>query len=448
MKTYSELRKEYPYFYYKSYEINKNPDYIELIFHFSIENLASFSPRWVFPTGEIPLDNSDPNFEAMVFSLGLAELVSYWKITCSPNVVIEAGSLSEKQVRWWKKLCFNGLGEFFYLNNIDADPESFMNITSKGSPIETTASSRPLYGNLIPVGGGKDSAVSMEILRSFKSENRPYIINPRGATTESVAAAGYDGRAVTVKRTLDKEMLRLNSEGYLNGHTPFSAIVAFSSVIAAYLSSLKYVVLSNESSANESTVQGSAVNHQYSKSFEFEKDFNSYEKEFIKSGVYYFSLLRPLSEYQIAKYFSRLKKYHPVFRSCNRGSKENIWCGSCSKCLFVWLILSPFLTFDELTEIFGRDMANDKDLIPTLEKLVGLSPEKPFECVGSRAEVNFAICAAIKKADKLPLLYEYYKSAPLYGEYSSQPNPYDTYYDKNNLLPDKFREALERECFQ
>lgn len=447
MKTYSELRERYRAFHYKSYEINKNSDNIELIFHFSIENLTSFSPRWVFPVGEMTVDASDANFETMVFNLGLAELVSYWKITCSPRVFIEAGSLSEKQIAWWKKLYFNGLGEFFYLNNINADSASFMSVSSSGSPVEIQPSSRALSGNLIPVGGGKDSSVSMELLRDFKAENRPYIINPRGATTESVLAAGYDGKAVIAKRTLDKEMLRLNSEGFLNGHTPFSATVAFSSLIAAYLSSAKYVVLSNESSANESTVLGSSVNHQYSKSFEFEKDFNSYEKEFIKSGVYYFSLLRPLSEYQIAKYFSRLEKYHPVFRSCNRGSKENIWCAGCSKCLFVWLILSPFLSFDALADIFGRDMANDKDLIPTLEKLVGLSPEKPFECVGSRSEVNFAICEAIKKAEKLPLLYEYYKSTPLYGQYSSLPNPYDAYYDKNNLLPDKFREIIERECF-
>ena len=192
-----------------------------------------------------------------------------------------------------------------------------------------TPSQRFLKGNLIPIGGGKDSNVTMELLKEFSDVNRPYIINPRGATVESVIVGGYEGMELAVKRTLDKEMLRLNKEGYLNGHTPFSAIVAFSSIITAYVNNLKYVVLSNESSANESTVSGSTVNHQYSKSYEFEYDFNTYEKEFIKSGVYYFSLLRPLSEYQIASYFSRLKKYHGVFRSCNKGSHTNIWCADC-----------------------------------------------------------------------------------------------------------------------
>ena len=241
-------------------------------------------------------------------------------------------------------------------------------------------------------------------------------------------------------------MLALNKEGYLNGHTPFSAIVAFSSVITAYVNNLKYVVLSNESSANESTVAGSTVNHQYSKSFEFEQDFNRYEKEYLRSGVYYFSLLRPLSEYQIASYFARLKQYHSVFRSCNKGSHTNVWCADCSKCLFVYLILSPFLSFEELEAIFGRNMGDDENLIPTFNQLIGHeSDEKPFECVGSRDEVNFAICEAIRKNETLPRLFEYYKTTPLYNEYFTKENPYPKFYDKANLIPKGYLDILERE---
>ncbi len=446
MKTFEQLREAHPTFYYKSYEINTLSDKIELVFHFSIENLASFSPRWEIPFGETPVDNSDENFKAMVFSLGLAELVSYWKITCSPTVVIEAGTLDEEQKKWWKKLYFNGLGEFFYINKINTDIDSFMAIVSSDAENEISPSSRPLSGNLVPVGGGKDSSVTLEVLRDFKEENHPYIINSRGATLESAAAAGLSDKSILVKRTLDKEMLRLNSEGYLNGHTPFSAVVAFSSVIAAYLHSLKYVVLSNESSANESTVSDSYVNHQYSKSFEFEEDFHSYEEKYLKSGVYYFSLLRPLAEYEIAALFSKYKKYHPIFKSCNRGSKENIWCAACPKCLFVYIIMSPFLSFEELNAVFGRDMASDSAMIPILCELTGLSPVKPFECVGSRAEVNFALCEAIKKNSSLPLIYEYYKNSPLYEEYSKKENPFGTYFDENNLLPEKFLAKLNKEC--
>ena len=74
---------------------------------------------------------------------------------------------------------------------------------------------------------------------------------------------------------------------------------------------------SNESSANEPSVVGTDINHQYSKSFEFENDFRNYEKEFLKTNIEYFSLLRPLTELQIAMLFSKHKKYHDIFRSCN-----------------------------------------------------------------------------------------------------------------------------------
>ena len=35
----------------------------------------------------------------------------------------------------------------------------------------------PLIGNLIPVGGGKDSAVSLEVLKDEKKKNTCYVIN-------------------------------------------------------------------------------------------------------------------------------------------------------------------------------------------------------------------------------------------------------------------------------
>ncbi|MBR5535429.1 MAG: hypothetical protein IKU60_02140 [Clostridia bacterium] len=445
MKTYSSLRVAHPTFFYKSYEMKAEDGKLHVTYHFEIENLSTFSPTWVFPLGEEAVSLDDCNLKAMVFSLGLAELVSYWKITCSPEVRIECGNLSPMQINWWKKLYFHGLGEFFYLNRINAD-ESFMRISTKGAPASIDQSKRFLSGNLIPVGGGKDSNVTMELLREFKDSNRPYIINPRGATLDSVRVASLSEKTLTAKRTLDCNMLRLNKEGYLNGHTPFSAIVAFSSVITAYINNLKYVVLSNESSANESTVAGSTVNHQYSKSFEFEQDFNRYEKEFLKSGVYYFSLLRPLSEYQIASFFARLKPYHSIFRSCNKGSHTNIWCAECSKCLFVYLILSPFLSFEELEAIFGRNMGDDENLIPIFNQLIGNgTDEKPFECVGSRDEINFALCEAIKKNAVLPALFEYYKTTPLYEDYSKKANPYPKFYDRTNLLPAGYRDIVERE---
>ena len=112
-------------------------------------------------------------------------------------------------------------------------------------------------GVLVPVGGGKDSAVTLELLKGADVPVFAYIINPRGATIHTTESAKLTAdHVISVHRTLDKRMLQLNKEGFLNGHTPFSALVAFSSVIAARMAGLSYIALSNESSANESTVRG------------------------------------------------------------------------------------------------------------------------------------------------------------------------------------------------
>lgn len=455
MKTYEELRKTYKQFIYHGFEIKQEPGKVCLTYDFEIPGLSSFAPSWEIPCNRENLGEDDI-FSNMVFSLGMVELVSYWKIACPKEVVVECAGLSGEQIQWWKSLYFNGLGEFYYTNGIEEKQETFMDIKADGLKWKPGDTKSLVTGResgkgrcLVPVGGGKDSAVSLEILKARGTQDCCYIINPRGATLDCASVAGYkENRVIAVKRTLDKNMLRLNKDGFLNGHTPFSAIVAFSATITAYLHGLTYIVLSNESSANESTVEGSYVNHQYSKSFQFEKDFYEYEKKYLGSGTYYFSLLRPLSEFQIAAFFAGLSPYHGIFKSCNAGSKENIWCGKCSKCLFVWLILSPFLSQERLTEIFGVNMAEDDSMKAYFDQLIGRSKEKPFECVGSRDEINAAIALTIREypeGKELPCLFEYYKNLGLYEKNLPSCEAYFKYYDHKNLLPEEFEKGFMEE---
>ena len=470
MEKYKKYRDAYSQFIYNGYEINEDSEKIDIKYDFEVPGLSGFKPTWSFPK-KSPFSKSSDNkfseddrFKEMVFSLGLVELVSYWKIACPPTVIIKCGNLDDNQKNWWKSLYFNGLGEFYYTNGIEENENDFMDIiidnfealsyknnikTDKYSETETTISD--LKGCLIPIGGGKDSALTLSILKDEKETNYCYIINPRGATIETYKVAGYgEDKVIAAKRTLDKNMLELNKQGYLNGHTPFSAIVAFSATIAAYINGIEYIVLSNESSANESTVEGSYVNHQYSKSFQFEKDFHEYEKKYIESGTYYFSLLRPMSEFQIAEHFAKCTEYHDIFRSCNVGSKEDIWCGHCPKCLFVWLILSPFVSQKRLTEIFGRNMADDKEMELYFSQLIGMEKEKPFECVGSRDEINAAITVTIRdfetginSGDSLPYLFEKYKELGMYDKCLEECEAYFTFFDKEHLIPDKYIKKLE-----
>ena len=375
-KKYLQFRDNYWEFIYESYNYWINESTIDIEFHFIIPGLAEFKPSWTISKKNSSYNEPDAVLDNLVFSLGLVELISYWKTTCSPRVHIRCGKLSEDQIDWWKKLYKKGLGEFFYLNGITVD-DDFMEIFTESNPVkdESLEKEKLVFGNekvLVPIGGGKDSITSLEILADDK-DRYPYIINPRGATidTVNVAKLGEDKRIIA-NRSLDKNMLELNRLGFLNGHTPFSAIVAFSSIIAAYVNGIGFVALSNESSANESTVLETDINHQYSKSYEFELDFINYEDRYIASNVKYFSLLRPLTELKIAQLFARYKEYHRIFRSCNVGSKSNIWCGQCSKCLFVYIILSPFLDQEYMINIFDKDLLDDKNMKEIFEKLVGI----------------------------------------------------------------------------
>ena len=54
-----------------------------------------------------------------------------------------------------------------------------------------------------------------------------------------------------MKRTMDPQLFAMNEEGYYNGHVPISGMIAFVLVTAAYLYDYKYIIMSNEKSANE-----------------------------------------------------------------------------------------------------------------------------------------------------------------------------------------------------
>ena len=392
-----------------------------------------------------------PLIDNLVFHIGMIELISYWKIACPKKVVIKPFALDEEQIRWWKKLYFNGLGEFFYVNGINTSIDEFMQIESDdlktsirperiGVEKSPTNKDALLYEQtLIPVGGGKDSVVTLELLKN-RVPAIPLIINPRGATNECVAAAGFtEGQTAIIKRTLDPTMLKMNAEGYLNGHTPFSALLAFYTILIGFATQSRYIALSNESSANEPTVPDTEINHQYSKSVAFENDFRDYVSKYIDADIQYFSFLRPLNELQIAKLFSRAKDYYKVFKSCNAGSKTDSWCGRCPKCLFTWLALSPYISRNDLTEIFGKDLLSDNNLRPILDQLDGSVEVKPFECVGTVGEVRACVNRILQTDDNL-------KDTILDGIAKTDDMTVDDYiaqYDDDNNLPELFENILK-----
>jgi hypothetical protein len=444
---FSELRTEYNVFTYNSYIYRITEIGLEIEFSFKIDDFIEFNPRIIIPNHKSIDFNriSDNMLSQLVFNIGMVELISYWKAICPKRVVINDYYLSEKQIAFWKKIYYHGLGEFFYLNGISISMDDFMQIEVKENAKKLIIESLDVEESaLIPVGGGKDSVVSLEILKGLKG-NMALIMNPRGASSATANIAGLEQDTVVVKRFLDKKLLKLNEQGFLNGHTPFSALLAFVSVLAAAVTGKKYIALSNESSANESTVVGTMVNHQYSKSLEFEADFREYVRESLTTDIHYFSLLRPLSELQIASIFAKNSSYFNDFRSCNVGSKTNIWCGKCSKCLFTFIILSPFLEPKVLVEIFGNNLLDDSELKLYFDELTGVAELKPFECVGTVDEVNIALCLAMKMYDaELPYLLNIFKESVEKSYCNTIRNTLDlNSIETEHFLEDKFLNILK-----
>lgn len=437
-----EFRKKYDTFIYDKYEISYDEDNMNIKYYFNIPGLTWFYPQIKINKKYIINPNINEDYlNSLVFHIGLIELVSYFKCTCSPNVIIKAGYINEEQIKWMKKLYFNGLGEFLYRNGISVLEEELMHIRCDYKEVNLPKIDYVGEGNLISVGGGKDSCVSLEILK-HEENNSCFIINPKYPSLECSHVAGYsDDEIVMVQRILDRKIVELNNEGFLNGHTPFSSVVAFIAYLCCYLQGKKNIVLSNESSANEATVIGTNINHQYSKTYEFECDFNNYTNKYFGLDIHYFSLLRGISEFQIGKLFANYKSYHSVFKSCNLGSKEKEWhwCCNCPKCLFVYMILSPFLYKEELVNIFGYDLYEKEELLDTFKEILGYSETKPFECVGTYSEARYAVSLLIDKLDRdrLPYLLKYY-----FDNYELELDGRDIlgYNEKNNL--DDYYETL------
>ena len=368
-----------------------------------------------------------PLFRNILWHIGMIELISYWKAACPARVVIRGNQLTEEQVKWWKHVYFQGLGEFFYTNQIQTSFDDFMQVSSDGEVIP--AQSIDLDNSVIvPIGGGKDSVVTLELLRNEMTV-RPFIMNPRGATVECAQVAGF-GREefIEVNRRIDPLLLSLNAEGYLNvqGTAMTAYGLPLNSVKVQLLFQGEKTNLTNldiwsGSSANEPTVAGTDVNHQYSKSYSFEADFRDYVREYISGDFNYFSFLRPLNELQIARIFAENTQYYPVFKSCNAGSKTDIWCCNCPKCLFAFTILSPFIAMDTLVAIFGENLFGKPDMLNYLRELTGLADVKPFECVGTVDEVNAALHLYIEnhKNEQHPLLIDYYIASPLFSANNS-----------------------------
>jgi hypothetical protein len=416
---------QYKNFVFKEYEFDEEDKTLRL--YYSYDGIVEFSETYTFDFEFTEYDGDilDRAIQTLFFIAG----VSYYKAYLAPNIVIDEGQMNKSMADFYSKTYQKGLGEFFYVNKLDPNRLITFPVDQHISGLDKSNQNDSL---LIGIGGGKDSLVSVELLRDSGFDITTWSLGHRSQLEPLIKEIGTTH--LWVEREWDRSLLEHNAKEAYNGHIPISAIFAAVGTVVAILSGNGDVIVSNENSANEADLvyKGIKINHQYSKSLEFEKDYQDYLKDTINTTRYY-SYLRPFSEVYIASLFAKVgfKKYKGVFSSCNRAFTYNsdhmFWCGECAKCAFTFLALTPFIDRNELEEIWGKNLLLDPKLDITYKKLLGIAADKPLDCVGEIKESR----EAMRLAQKIyPELNKYKFDIPKdydYKSFSSHAMPENIY---------------------
>ena len=410
---------KYQQFIFSDYQLDDQKK--QLTLSYKLDDQLSFKEIYTFDfpwSSDMDRSILDRALQSLFFMAG----VSYYKTYLSPQIVIQKGQLDKKGADFFSKTYQKGLGEFFYVNNLD--PNTPINFPTTVSELKPTSPPNG-KGLLIGVGGGKDSLVSVELLRS-QPKVATWSVGHRSQLDPLIKEVSLPH--FWVERTWDRRLLELNGKDAYNGHIPISAIFACVGVIVAILTGYRDVVVSNESSASEPNLvyKGITINHQYSKSLKFEQDFQQFISHNFGDSVRYYSFLRPLTELRISELFAKtaFEKYKAVFTSCNRAfvhsSNSIFWCGECPKCAFTFLALTAFVPREKLEALWnGKNLLLDSALEPTYRQLLGIEGDRPLECVGevkeSRAAMRLAqeIYPELKKYQfELPADYSFRALSP------------------------------------
>ncbi len=343
---------------------------------------------------QLPPGQATAADEALLRLLWLAAAPSYYKAATPPSVAV-VGGLSRPERRLLDALLGPGLGELYFVNGLDPAGPAVEAAERADGPVADLGLDRR---SLVPVGGGKDSCVTIEALQEAGED--PLLASVRRFPVIDAVLSRAGGDAVRVGRTLDPQLLELNGRGARNGHVPVTAFVSLVLCLVAVRAGCDSVVMSNERSASEATRnwRGAAVNHQWSKSLAAEELLAGVLASAVGPQLSWFSLLRPFSELAICRLFAdRGRRFFGDFSSCNAAfrlddsRRVDGWDRDCPKCRFVALALAPWLDRDEVLGIQGGDVLDDLRQVDGLAGLVEAGQPKPFECVGEVAESRVAV---------------------------------------------------------
>lgn len=415
--------KKFSKFYFKSFKFDKNS--LLAKFNYSFDNDVFFTEIIDFSSNLfVTRDNIDSKItNNILFHLHIALWISYYKAFPTNDLIVESWILDDYQIWFWKKFYSNWLGEFLYTNKIS--PNGLFNFINNSNKKYRKEIFKVSDKSLVPVWWWKDSIVSIELLKNAWINFDLFVFWKDDFLKTSTSNISWNN-ILLIKRKISDNLFNLNKLWYYNWHVPITWLIAFVMVTVWYLYNYKYLILSNEISANFSNTLWNYINinHQYSKSLEFEIDFRDYVSKYISDDIKYFSLLRGMYEVKIAEYFSKFwKEYFSKFSSCNNNfkilnksdkiKKWKHWCNNCPKCAFVFAILRPYIDNNDVITIFWEDLFENKELETLYRELLWITWIKPFECVWEAEEVIYSMYKSLEKYNKLPYILEIFKKEVL-----------------------------------
>jgi UDP-N-acetyl-alpha-D-muramoyl-L-alanyl-L-glutamate epimerase len=363
---------------------------------YALDQQISFVESYQLPIGRELSDAERGRVDGLLALLHWVAGISYFKTALPPALSCETGAPPPGATALLDALYSEGLAELAYTNALAALPRPSFPTGPVAAAATAAGGAGPVGRVLVPIGGGKDSAVALEIVRRSGRPLALFSVGDAAPIARTVEQAGLPH--LLARRTLDPGLRALNDAGALNGHVPITAIVSCVAVLTAALCGFDAVAMANERSASSGNVHwdGVDVNHQFSKGLRAERLLSAAVEE-AAVGVRLFSVLRPASELAIARAFARMDRYHGAFTSCNAifridpALRAASWCCECPKCRFVFLALAPFSDPAHLREVFGRDLLDEEHQLEGFSLLTATGGHKPFECVGEEQESLAAI---------------------------------------------------------
>lgn len=256
-----------------------------------------------------------------------------------------------------------------------------------------------LFGN----GGGKDSLVSMKML---DEGGIPYASYQWARTEYGSLRNQHRLMSQVVKHTHPAAIEKLSifddftDATFLNiYHSDIKGEVAqgnpcqvgmpeglFEGLLLCVAKGYSSIVFANERSASTGNSKG--VNHQWIKSFEAESAFRDFIQKELISDLNFYSLLRPLYDWQIFQKLTHFPEALPDIHSCNI---QKPWCKRCAKCAYVWMNLMARFPKNMIDDLFGENLFDAPEIQPYFRQMMGLEKHNAFECVGEISETQLAL---------------------------------------------------------